>query len=73
MNLLKGEKDLEVWSRLLKDLNTNHGVSNKQIMKQFDSMYSKWFSNGVDLKELRKAFEVEVAKSESQRFRHDDF
>lgn len=67
-DLLKTEKDKEVWERLLIDLNRPHDVQKNQIMKQWDFLYRRWFSKEVDLKALKKCFEQEVDNAERRRY-----
>lgn len=55
------EKDKEIYEHLLKDLRSTGGkISKKQILKQFDCLYSKWFSSQVNTQELRKEFEKQI-------------
>ena len=55
------EKDKEIYEHLLKDLRLTGGkISKKQILKQFDCLYSKWFSSQVNTQELRKEFEKHI-------------
>lgn len=55
------EKDKEIYEHLLKDLRSTGGkISKKQNLKQFDCLYSKWFSGRVNTQELRNEFEKQI-------------
>lgn len=63
-------KDKDIYEHLLRDLRAADGkISKKQILNQFDYLYSKWFSPQVNTQEVRKDFEkqidIEVRKWES--------
>ena len=60
--ILKTERDHEIWNHLVTDLNRPHDVPKKQVMRQFELIYSRWFSKEVDIKQLRVEFERQVVE-----------
>ncbi|MDH1255610.1 hypothetical protein N5C67_23485 [Comamonas thiooxydans] len=58
-------KDKEIYDRLFHDLNNlDRKISKQQLLKQFDQIYSKWFSNQADIETIRRNFEVDIDSAE---------
>lgn len=54
-------KDREIYNKLLSDLeNLDTKISKQQVLKNFDFIYSKWFSSQANINEIRNDFSDKI-------------